>query len=237
MNNIKNKIKTKYMLLDFDEFKDELKDIDNYEDFIYSLYDILNKEPGYKYYIYKSSNKILEIIKQNENETKKFKNKNEVLLDYKASYVADILNSIKNYTKTFKQDFSSQYAYLYTVNIDLPFTLRGDELLKEIIRDNYLNFDSMQKYLETGDEIYKEKISGKFSTLLTINSIMFENENVYNDYIDLFEELAKIPLKEEDYDTKTKYLRCRLYQYNTIKKLEKYRKERNGKTKLKNKEV
>lgn len=227
MENIKRKAEVKYILSysSNEELQNYLSSPQNYNDFIEGLTSILLKERNYEFYIFERANQIseeIELRKKNEKNTL-----NEV-------FIKSHFRSFNELSISLKHDFKSQYAYIYTYKIGIPYTMRSDDI-SEYIKSNYYNILSFDAIINYDDQSLKEKLSGKFNTLVTINSVLYEEEeeSIDDSWLGLFEELVEYPLNREDYKDNITYFKAKLYQNRTAKNISEFKKEKEEKIKKK----
>lgn len=214
MQLLKNKIKLKYILLEWSDEKIAryLEDETNYNEFMQTLSNILIYEPNYDMYIHQRVNFISDQIRKHNQDNK---------LPIYENFINKKLKSLDNFGAADIADFKTQYAYFYVCNVKLPYNLRSERTYEDIIRKNYENIKNIENIIVSDDKLLKENLKGDIFLLITINSILYENKVVSSDLIMLFEEIVSCDIEKDSFEDSLQYLNYKTYQKKTLKTLKK----------------
>lgn len=169
--------KTKYQILTYGENNNYDSFYTDYMEFIFSLANIMKREPEYKFYINNQKEYIM----------KRINNANFIGEDFvkeEENYILNELNLLENIPQDSINQLREEYTNNKIKNLDIPiFSSYKNITVEQLIEINYYFLKHLYTYYSVDTKKLVEDLSYNMSSLIFINSIIKDYPEFFNDEI------------------------------------------------------
>lgn len=169
--------KTKYQILTYGENNNYDSFYTDYMEFIFSLANIMKREPEYKFYINNQKEYIM----------KRINNANFIGEDFvkeEENYILNELNLLENVPQDSINQLREEYTNNKIKNLDIPiFSSYKNITVEQLIEINYYFLKHLYTYYSVDTKKLVEDLSYNMSSLIFINSIIKDYPEFFNDEI------------------------------------------------------
>ena len=169
--------KTKYQILTYGENNNYDSFYTDYMEFIFSLANIMKREPEYKFYINNQKEYIMKRINNANFIGEDFVKKEE-------NYILNELNLLENVPQDSINQLREEYTNNKIKNLDIPiFSSYKNITVEQLIEINYYFLKHLYTYYSVDTKKLVEDLSYNMSSLIFINSIIKDYPEFFNDEI------------------------------------------------------